>query len=117
METKNQKGDGKHKDHNNKIVLPKSYIGQHRRYHSHTDEELNKINLDEDNNNDLENNNYRFNTDRKPKKVSFNKRIQVINIPNYKKENKVLYYGNDEENEEENTNIKKENKCLLCMII
>ena len=117
METKNQKGEGKHKNHDNKIVLPKSYIGQHKRYHSFTDEELNNINNNNDEDNYLANNNYKFNTDRKPKRVSFNKRIQVINIHNYKKENKILYYGNDEENEEENTNVKKENKCLLCMII
>ena len=116
METKKQKGDGKHKDHNKKIVLPKSYIGLHKRYHSHTDEELNNINLDLDDN-QFDNNNFRFNTDRKPKRVSFNNRIHVINIPNYKKENKTLYYRNDEENEEENSNVKKENKCLLCMII
>ena len=116
METKKQKGDGKHKDHNNKIVLPKSYIGLHKRYHSHTDEELNNINLDLDDN-QFDNNNFRFNTDRKPKRVTFNKRIQVIKIPNYKKENKVLNYENDEENGEENSNVKKENKCLLCMII
>ena len=76
METKNQKGDGKHKDHNNKIVLPKSYIGLHKRYHSHTDEELNNINLDLDDN-QFDNNNFRFNTDRKPKRVSFNNRIST----------------------------------------
>ena len=110
-----KKSDGKHKNHNNKIVLPNSYIGQHKRYHSLTDEELNNLNYDVDN--QIDDNNFKFNTDRKPKRVTFNKRIQVINIRNYKKENRVLCYGNEEENEEENTNVKKENKCLLCIII
>ena len=104
------------------MVLPKSYIGQepvkikHKRYNSLTEEILNKELSSQ--NSGLEENDmvYRFNTDRKPKRVSFNKKIQVINIRNYKKENRILYYGEDVEKDEDNPNIKRENKCLTCII-
>ena len=120
MESKKHNHDNVHKK--NTLVLPKSYIGQepvkikHKRYNSLTDDILNKELSSQ--NSGLEENDvvYRFNTDRKPKKVSFNKRIQVINIRNYKKENRILYYGEDAENDEDNHNIKKENKCLTCFI-
>ena len=120
MESKKHKTDNMHKK--NTLVLPKSYIGQepvkikHKRYNSLTDDILNKELSSQ--NSGLEENDmvYRFNTDRKPKKVSFNQKIQVINIRNYKKENRILYYGEDAENDENNPNNKKENKCLTCAI-
>ena len=120
MESKKHKTDNMHKK--NTLVLPKSYIGQepvkikHKRYNSLTDDILNKELSSQ--NSGLEENDmvYRFNTDRKPKKVSFNQKIQVINIRNYKKENRILYYGEDEESDENNHNNKKENKCLTCVI-
>ena len=95
------------------MELPKSYIGQesvkkkHKRSKSLT-EGLSEMD-------DIEENNpYRFNTDRKIKRVTFNQKIHIINIHNYKNENKILYYDkNNPENEEE---VKKENKCLSCMI-
>lgn len=37
-----------------------------------------------------ENNKYRFNTERKHKRVTFNKQIHIINIHNYK--NEIKYY-------------------------
>ena len=121
METKKHKNENKHKNNKNTIILPKSYIGQepikikHKRYHSYTEGDIGNGN---DNNDQmLENNIYRFNTDRRPKRVSFNKKIQVINIRNYKKENRILYYGKDDEDEEEDPDFKRENKCLLCNII
>ena len=120
MESKKHKTDNVHKK--NTLVLPKSYIGQepvkikHKRYNSLTDDILNKELSSQ--NSGLEENDmvYRFNTDRKTKRVSFNQRIQVINIRNYKKENRILYYGEDVEKDEDNPNIKKENKCLTCII-
>ena len=109
-----KKGNKINNDQMNQVELPKSYFGQesvnkkkHKRSKSLTEglSELDNIE---------ENNPYRFNTDRKIKRVTFNQKIHIINIHNYKNENKILYYDkNDHENEEE---VKKENKCLSCLI-
>ena len=120
MEGKKQKNEHGHK---NAIILPKSYIGQkpvkikHRRYNS-----LNNSSFDikpEASIQEPEINNFRFNTDRRTKKVSFNEKIQIIDVDNYKKENKILCYGVevDEEEEKEEEINKRENKCALSIII
>ena len=121
MESKKHKTDNNgNKMNKNVIVLPKSYIGQdpikithHKRCRSLTDS-LNELNnFDED----IEDNQFRFNTERKNKKVTFNNRIHIINIHNYKNENKILYYENNNfREEEEEEKDKKGNKCLSCSI-
>ena len=111
------KSNNANKNYKSLMELPKSYIGQetkktkhkHKRSKSLTDNITEKDDMEE-------NNQYRFNTERKHKRVTFNKEIHIINIHNYKNENKILYYDNsniEKENEEE---LKKENKCLSCII-
>ena len=98
------------------IILPKSYIGQEpvtlrqKRSASITENNLNLNQIE----GQMDNIPFRFNTERKMKKVTFNNHIQIINIVNYKNENRILYFGNDVEDEKEIT--KKENKCLSCII-
>ncbi len=113
------KSNNDNKNYKSLMELPKSYIGQeakkskrkHKRSKSLTD------NITEKDDDMEENNQYRFKTERKHKRVTFNKEIHIINIHNYKNENKILYYDNnnniEKENEEE---LKKENKCLSCII-
>ena len=109
----NENGNKKNK---NKIILPKSYIGQKsvmlrtKRSASITEKNLNLNQLE----GQLDNIPFRSNTERKIKKVSFNNKIQIINIVNYKNENRILYFGNEVEDEKDI--IKKENKCLSCNI-
>ena len=104
-------------DTKNSITLPKNYIGQdptvltHKRANSFTENIFDANEFDKD----IESNSFRFKTERKKKKVSFNKRIQIINIHNYKYENKILYYGNEVENDDKKY-IPKENKCLTCIV-
>ena len=108
----NEKGNKKNKKI---IILPKSYIGQEpktlRAKRSASIIE-NNLNL-----NEIEgqiDNPFRSNTERKIKKVTFNNNIQIINIVNYKNENRILYFGNNVE--DQNEIVKKENKCLSCII-
>ena len=109
----NEKGNKKCK---RTIILPKSYIGQEpvtfiaKRSASITGKNLNLNQME----GELDNIPFRSNTERKIKKVSFNNHIQIINIVNYKNENRILYFGNQVEDEKEI--IKKENKCLSCII-
>ena len=120
MESKKQKTDNNgNKMNKNVIILPKSYIGQepikithHKRCRSLTDS-LNELNNFDD---EIEDNPFRCRTERKSKKVTFNKRIHIINIHNYKNENRILYYGNNNYEEEEEEKDKKGNKCLSCSI-
>ena len=117
METKNEiYNENGNKKSKKVIILPKSYIGQepvilrHKRSASITENSLNLNQIE----GHIDNIPFRSNTERKIKKVSFNNHIQIINIVNYKNENRILYFGN--EIEEEKEIIKKENKCLSCII-
>ena len=113
MESKNKNNDKNEiKKKKNSIILPKSFIAQepviHGRCRSFGDISAEFF----DNEIDNDSNPYRFKTDRK-KRVSFNNKIQIINIHNFKNENKILYYGKEDEEKED---IKKENKCISCII-
>ena len=96
--------------------MPKSYIGQeqivkkHRRSKSST-EIPNDINNSEKT---TDNNSHRCKSERNIKRVTFNKKIHIIYIHNYKNENKILYYGNKKNKKEEEN--KKENKCISCIV-
>ena len=109
----NENGNKKNKK---TIFLPKSYIGQEpvtlraKRSASITENNLNLNEIE----GQIDNIPFRYNTERKIKKVTFNNNIQIINIVNYKNENRILYFGNDVEDEKEI--VKKENKCLSCII-
>ena len=110
----------KHSNKRDKLVLPRSYIGQkpikikHIRCRSLTEEDMKKNKLDKNIDN-IDNTPLRCNTERKiKKKVSFNNKIQIININNFKNENRFLYFGNDEEDELNNKH--KENKCFSCEV-
>ena len=117
VKTKN--GRVPHNKHKNELILPKSYIDQQpttirpiRSYSlSNVSDINNNFNLETD-----ENNIYRFKTERRNKKVSFNKKIHIIKIDNYKNENRKLYYGKDID-EDKKENITTEKKCLSCIII
>ena len=106
----------KHKEKGNKILLPKSYIGQkplkikHVKSRSLTENDLKLNKLD----NDIDDNPYRCKSERKRKKVSFNNKIQIVNIHKYKDDNRLLYFGDNEDIEEKD--IKKENKCFSCEV-
>ena len=110
----------KHSNRGDKLVLPRSYIGQkpvkikHIRCRSLTEEDMKKNKLDKNIDN-IDNTPLRCKTVRNiKKKVSFNNKIQIININNFKDENRFLYFGNDEEDELNNK--QKENKCFSCEI-
>ena len=117
MESKNKNhGENEIKKHKKIIILPKSFIAQeppainHARSRSFGD--ISPDFFDNQIDNAIENNPYRFPTERK-KRVSFNNKIQIINIHNYKNENKILYYGKEDEEKENN---QKETKCISCFI-
>ena len=117
MKTIKLKNRSPGKKHKIDIVLPKSYIDQepvtikHERSHSLTNSFFeNNINQEIENNNA-----FRFQTERKSKKVSFNKKIQIINIDNFKNGNRMVYEKDFEEDKKENTT--RENRCISCIII
>ena len=110
----------KHSHRGDKLVLPRSYIGQkpvkikHIRCRSLTEEDLKKNKLAK-NIESIDNTPLGCKTERNiKKKVSFNNKIQIININNFKNENRFLYFGNDEEDELNSK--QKENKCFSCEI-
>ena len=118
MESEKQTNNNDIKNQNS-FTLPKNYIGEklvvikqsnHKR-NSSSDNHFVMNDFEQD----LENNSYRFKTERTKKKVSFNNTIQIINIHNYKYENKILYYDNQIPNDD-NQDIPKKNKCLSCLV-
>ena len=118
MESEKQTNNNDIKNKNS-LTLPKNFIddknivikqSNHKR-NSSSDNYFDMNDFDQD----IENNSFRFKTERAKKKVSFNKTIQIINIHNYKYENKILYYDNQIPNED-NKNIPKPSKCLSCLV-
>ena len=107
-------------ENKNSFTLPKNYIDQnkvvikknnHKRSNSISDNLYGANDFDQD----LENNSFRFKTERTKKRVSFNQRIQIINIHNYKYENKILYYENQIPDDDKQ-DIPKPSKCLSCLV-
>ena len=98
----------------NETLKAKKYPFQqinHKRSNSISDNLYGANDFDQD----LENNSFRFKTERTKKRVSFNQRIQIINIHNYKYENKILYYENQIPDDDKQ-DIPKPSKCLSCLV-
>ena len=102
----------KSKNLDDELILPKIFIEQEpTRLSSKSAKSFESINSFSNDNPDYNNRSYKDN--HKLKNVSFNAKIQVINIHNYKNETRQQYYSKGDEKIEKNI---FKNKCELCSI-